>query len=79
MWLYVTYMNYGLEKGNKMSKEIREILMTEIDNLINGKSDVKKARTIAKLSAQVIYKDRLAIEQEVITAKKKLWFKKGAK
>jgi hypothetical protein len=59
-----------------MSKEIREILMNEIDSLINGKSDIKRARAICKLSAQVIYKDRLKIEQEVITAKKKLWFQK---
>ena len=59
-----------------MSKEIREVLMSEIDNLIAGKSDIKRARAVAKLGAQVIYKDRLKIEQEVITAKKRVWFGK---
>jgi hypothetical protein len=62
-----------------MSKEIRVILMDEIDSLLSGKSDIKRAKAITKLSAQVIYKDRLKIEQEVITAKKKLWFKKDVK
>jgi len=59
-----------------MSKktEIRDILMSELDSLLAGKTDIKRARAVTKLSAQVIYKDRLAIEQEVITAKKKLWF-----
>ncbi len=60
-----------------MAKEIRDILMSEIDSLISGKTDVKRARAVTKLSAQVIYKDRLKIEQEVITAKQKLWFGKG--
>lgn len=57
-----------------MEKDIRDVLMDEIDSLIAGKTDVKRARAVAKLSSQVIYKDRLAIEQEVIDAKKKLWF-----
>ena len=60
-------------------KEIREILMNEIDSLLSGKSDIKRARAVTKLGAQVIYKDRLEIEKEVITAKKKLWFQKGGK
>ena len=62
-----------------MSKDVREVLMNEIDSLLSGKSDIKRARAVAKLGAQVIYKDRLKIEQEVITAKKKLWFKKDTK
>ena len=53
--------------------------MEEIDSLLSGKSDIKRARAVTKLGAQVIYKDRLKIEQEVITAKKKLWFKKDVK
>ena len=60
-------------------KEIRDILMDEIDNLLSGKSDIKRAKAITKLGAQVIYKDRLKIEQEVIDAKKKLWFRKDEK
>ena len=60
-------------------KDIRNILMDEIDNVITGKSDLKRARVICKLGAQVVYKDRLKIEQEVITAKQKLWFQKDKK
>ena len=48
--------------------------MDEIDSLIAGKTDIKRARAVTKLGAQVIYKDRLKIEEEVITAKKRLWF-----
>lgn len=55
--------------------EIRDILMKEIDSLISGKSDIKRARAVTKLGAQVIYKDRLKIEEEVIKTKQKLWFK----
>ena len=62
-----------------MSKEIRDILMNEIDSLLAGKSDIKRARAVTKLGAQVIYKDRLKIEQEVIAAKQKLWFRKDNK
>ena len=57
-----------------MKNDIREILMNEIDSLLGGKSDTKRARAISKLSAQVIYKDRLAIEEKVLVAKSKLWF-----
>lgn len=59
-----------------MSKDIREILMEEIDSLIKGTTDTKRARAVTKLSAQVIYKDRLKMEADVLAAKKKLWFKK---
>ncbi len=55
-------------------KKVRDTLMNELDSLIAGKTDVKRANAVAKLSAQVIYNDRLKIEQEVITAKKKKWF-----
>ena len=57
-----------------MSKDIRNILMDEIDSLISGKTDIKRARAVTKLGAQVIYKDRLKMEADVLTAKKKLWF-----
>jgi hypothetical protein len=57
-----------------MKNDIRETLMNEIDSLLNGKSDIKRARVISKLSAQVIYKDRLAMEDKVLIAKSKLWF-----
>ena len=57
-----------------MAKDIRNILMDEIDSLISGKTDIKRARAVTKLGAQVIYKDRLKMEADVLTAKKKLWF-----
>ena len=60
-------------------KDIREILMEEIDSFLAGSTDIERARTVVKLSAQIIYKDRLDIEKEVIKAKKKLWFKKDVK
>ena len=60
-----------------MSKEIRDILMSEIDNLIAGNTDLKRARAITKLGAQVIYKDRLVMEEKVLAAKTRLWFKGG--
>ena len=60
-----------------MSKEIRKILMDEIDSLIAGKTDIKRARAVTKLSAQVIYKDRLEVEKQVLEAKTKMvWGKK---
>ena len=62
-----------------MGKEIRDILMDEIDSLLEGKTDIKRARVVCKLGAQVIYKDRIEIEKEVIVAKKKLWFGKDKK
>jgi len=55
-------------------KDIRDILMEEIDSLITGKTDIKRARAVTKLGAQVIYKDRLKMEKEVLIEKKKLWF-----
>jgi hypothetical protein len=57
-----------------MKNDIRETLMNEIDSLLSGKSDIKRARAISKLSAQVIYKDRLTMESKVLEAKSKLWF-----
>lgn len=57
-----------------MAKDIKEILMDEIDSLINGKTDVQRANAVAKLSAQAIYKDRLVMEKEVLEANKKRWF-----
>jgi len=58
-----------------MSKDIKQILMSEIDSLISGKTDIKRARAVTKLAAQVVYKDRLAMEEKVLTAKTRLWFK----
>ncbi len=60
-----------------MARDIRDILLSEMDSLISGKSDIKRARAVTKLGAQVIYKDRLKIEQEVITTKKRRWEKRG--
>lgn len=57
-----------------MNKDIRDVLMKEIDSLISGKTDIKQARAVTKLASQVIYKDRLAIEEDVLKAKTKLWF-----
>ena len=60
-----------------MAKDIKDILFNEIDSLLAGKSDVKRANSIVKLSAQVIYKDRLVMEAKVLEAKSKLlWGKK---
>ena len=57
-----------------MAKDIRDILMDEIDSLISGKTDIKRARAVTKLGAQIVYKDRLKMEADVLVAKKKLWF-----
>lgn len=46
-----------------MSGKITEILMKEIDSLVSGKSDIDRANSVAKLSAQVIYKERLGVEK----------------
>ena len=46
-------------------KDVRNILMEEMNSLISGKTDIKRARAISKLSAQVIYKDRLSMEEKV--------------
>ena len=60
-----------------MTKDIKTTLLNEIDSLLSGKSDVKRANAIAKLSAQVIYKDRLDVEKEVLDKKVKLvWSRK---
>ena len=60
-----------------MAKEIREVLMDEIDSLLSGKSDNKRANAVAKLSAQVIYKDRLKMEEKVLVEKVRRWNKGG--
>lgn len=48
--------------------------MSELDTLISGKSDLKRAKAVTKIAAQVIYKDRLEIEKQVIDTKTRMWF-----
>ena len=60
-----------------MSKDIRKILMNEIDELRSGNFDIKKSRTIVKAAAQVIYADRLEMEQQVHELKMMKFVGKG--
>ncbi len=46
--------------------KIRKILLDEIDSLISGKSDGKRARAVTKAAAQVIYATRIEIENKRI-------------
>ena len=60
-----------------MSKDIKETLLNEIDSLLSGKSDIQRAKAVAKLGAQVIYKQRVELETKVLTEKVRMWDKIG--
>jgi len=45
--------------------DIRKVLMNEIDKLNKGKRDLKTSRVLVKAAAQVVYVDRLEVEEKV--------------
>lgn len=55
--------------------DITKILEDELKSLIDGKSDVRRAKTVCDLSAQIIYKQRLGIESKINDAKIRYWDK----
>lgn len=67
----------------KTTTTIRDLLFKEMEDLANGKSDIKKAKAMTKISAQIIYSTRLEIENkkievEIAKANKEVqnWMKK---
>ena len=48
----------------KNTKDIREVLMGELDALMSGKVDTEHARTVTDLAAQSIYATRLELENK---------------
>ena len=58
------------------SEDIRNILMKEIEEINNGK-DRKTGRSVSKAAAQVVYADRLEMEEKVHELKLRRFVKKG--
>lgn len=50
-------------------RNIKNILYAEIDQLNSESPDIKKAKAITKAAAQIVYKDRLEMENKVHTLK----------
>ena len=48
-----------------MKTDVRKVLMDEISKLNKGKRDLKTSRVLVKAAAQVVYVDRLEIEEKV--------------
>ena len=53
-------------KTKSSTEDIRQILMNELDSLIKGNSDTKRATAVAKISAQAIYATRVELENKRI-------------
>ncbi len=53
--------------------EIKKILESELQKLLDGETDVDKANAITKMSAQIIYKERLEVEKDINSAKIRYW------
>ena len=59
--------------------DITKILQDELDSLIKGKTDIKRAKAVCDLSAQIIYKERLSVESNINEAKIRYWNKEAKK
>ncbi len=46
------------------TKNIRDALMKELSDLMDGKADVRHAKAVAKVSAQAIYATRVELENK---------------
>ena len=57
------------------SNDIRKILMDEIKNIQTGKTELKTSRVLVKAAAQIIYADRLTMEEKVHQLKMKKYVK----
>lgn len=53
--------------------DITKVLQDELKNLIDGKTDVKRAKAVSALSAQLIYKERIGIESKINDARIRYW------
>ncbi len=60
-----------------MADDIKKILLNEIDSLISNKSDVARANAVAKLGAQVIYKERVEHEAKDLKERVRMWDRIG--
>ena len=48
----------------KTTRDLQEILFSQMKELSNGKGDIKKAKAITGLASQAIYTTRLEIENK---------------
>ena len=48
----------------KDTRELQDILFAQMNELVNGDGDIKKAKAITKLASQAIYITRLEVENK---------------
>ena len=48
------------------TKAVRDILMKELNDLMNGKTDIEHANAVSKVAGQAIYTTRLELENKRI-------------
>ena len=54
--------------------DVTDILIKQIEGVIDGSVSLPQAKTVCKLGAQIVYKERLEMEASVLEANKKRWF-----